>query len=66
LLLRDAIRVRLSLELRGVGATSRDVFGVDDLRFRPAAVTPEPATLLPAVGGLMAAGLRWAGRRRRG
>lgn len=45
------------LELRGVAATSRDVFAVDDVLYRSqvvAATVPEPATWIPALVGLAA------------
>jgi hypothetical protein len=57
---------QLRLELRGVGTTSRDVFGVDDLRFRewstPSAI-PEPSTWVAGILGLLAAGARGLRRR---
>jgi len=43
---------------------SRDIFGVDDVRFGAAVAIPEPSTLLPALGGALV-GLGLAVRRRR-
>lgn len=46
-----------TLELRGVGDTSRDVFGVDDVQYHPqviATAVPEPGTWLPALIGVAA------------
>jgi hypothetical protein len=47
---------QVTLQLRSVQGTSRDVFGIDDFRFQPASDpvvnTPEPATILLAGLGL--------------